>query len=176
MFDRTTGDNIAQEFLRIMGQNSFDSFKKEASEKKEASTEVDAVSFLVAPNETAEASSALDSEISNLEQYADDDCNHSEDKCPCEESDVSYLIDHKAQELLEGLGKIAASLRGKDEGFAADMVEATAISIKNDLVKEASKKLFVIDSLEKMASDLDNSGDVLASDMVTVTIDKIKKS
>ena len=75
--------------------------------------------------------------------------------------------------LMAGLGKIASDLRGKGEAFAADMVEATAISISKDLSKEAAEKSHVINNLNKIASDFDNSGDSFAGDMVRVTIKNI---
>ena len=53
------------------------------------------------------------------------------------------------------------------------MVEATAISIGEDLRKEASKKTFVIEGLKKIARSLDSSGDVFAGDVVRTTIRNI---
>ena len=74
---------------------------------------------------------------------------------------------------MAGLGKIASDLRKKGENFAADMVEATALSISKDLSKEANEKKNVVDNLSKIASDFDNSGDTFAGDMVRVTIQNI---
>ena len=74
---------------------------------------------------------------------------------------------------MAGLGKIASDLRLKGESFAADMVEATAISISKDLSKEAEEKAVVIRGLKKIASDFDASGDTFAGDMVRVTIKNI---
>jgi hypothetical protein len=64
----------------------------------------------------------------------------------------------------------------KGHGFAADIVQATAVSIQDDFVKEASKKLSVTRELRKMAKELSESGNQMASDMVMVTIGKIKKN
>jgi hypothetical protein len=77
--------------------------------------------------------------------------------------------------LMTGLGRIEASLRNKGEGFAADLVRATASSIKEDIVKEASQRNFVVKNLVKMASDLDRRGDREAARMVKSTIMKINR-
>ena len=101
--------------------------------------------------------------------------DHSEDNAD-DKTELDEAIDACAGEenvLIKGLGKIAADLRDKDEHFAADMVEATAISIGEDLRKEASKKTFVIEGLEKIARSLDRSGDVFAGDVVRTTIRNI---
>jgi hypothetical protein len=78
--------------------------------------------------------------------------------------------------LMSGLGKIASDLRGKGEAFAADMVEATALSISKDLSKEAEGKSQVIENLNKIAKEFDNNGDAFAGDMVRVTIENIIRS
>lgn len=90
--------------------------------------------------------------------------------------DMSYLMDSRANHILEGLGKVAGSLRAKNENFAADLVEATAMGIRNDFVKEAQKKAKVINALTKMASDFYKQDKELAGDLVTVTINKIKNN
>lgn len=77
--------------------------------------------------------------------------------------------------LMTGLGKIEASLRRKGEDFAADLVRTTAISIKEDIVKEASKKDYVVKNLVKMASDLERKGERKASSLVRSTIMKINR-
>ena len=92
------------------------------------------------------------------------------------DEDQSYLVDAKAKFILEGLGKVAKSLNDKNEKFAADLVEATAIGIRNDYLKKASRKMSVVNSLEKMASNFYEKGNELAGDMVTVTVNKIKKN
>lgn len=75
--------------------------------------------------------------------------------------------------VLDGLAKIAGSLRSRGEAFAADVVLTTAVSIRKDLVKEASKRKDIVSGLKKIASDLYSTGDQLAGDMVQVTINKI---
>lgn len=176
MFDRKAGNDIALEFFRIMGE---DTFKKEASDLQEKEASDNPESYLIAPEEGADGAeqvnSALESKIAEVDSYAED-AENAQEAGSDDAKDVSYLLDSSAQELLEGLGKIASNLRDKNEGLAADMVEVTANNIQEDLLKKASEKLFVLDSLTKMASDLDNEGDVLAADMVKVTIEKIKNS
>lgn len=102
-------------------------------------------------------SDSLDSEISDFDHYADDE----------------DALDDKHAHILSGLSKIASSLRSKNEGFAADVVEATALSITNDFKKEASRNKFVKSELRKIASDLRVKGDSFASDLVLATINKI---
>jgi len=75
--------------------------------------------------------------------------------------------------VLVGLSKIATSLREKGEGFAADVVESTALSIKGDLNKESSRRALVILGLEKLAGEFYSNQDFLEGDMVQVTINKI---
>lgn len=90
-----------------------------------------------------------------------------------------YGMDHmpkEAETIMRGLGKIAGSLKSKGEIFAADVVEATAISIKNDFVKEAKQKTAVIDELEKMAKRLERKGNKKAAIQVIKTASKIIKS
>ena len=77
--------------------------------------------------------------------------------------------------LMQGLGKIEASLRRKGEGFAADLVRTTALSIQEDIVKEASQKTYVLRNLIKMASDLDRKGERNAASLVKSTIAKINR-
>lgn len=89
--------------------------------------------------------------------------------------DTDYLIDSKAKFILHELGKISADLRTKN-AFAADLVDATVIDIKNDLLKEAAKKLKVVNELTKMASSAYKSGDIMTGDVITVSINNIKKS
>jgi hypothetical protein len=87
------------------------------------------------------------------------------------------MLEAKASDvrLMQGLGKIEASLRRKGEGFAADLVRTTALSIQEDIVKEASQKNFVLKNLVKMASDLDRKGEREAAKMVKSTIMKINR-
>jgi hypothetical protein len=94
-----------------------------------------------------------------------------------------FAMDKESVELMKGLGKIAGSLRRKGEDFAADVVEATALSISGDLRKEAalkskvsSEKEEILNELEKMASRLSEKGNKKAAVEVIKTASKIAKS
>ena len=78
--------------------------------------------------------------------------------------------------VLAGLSKIADGLRNKGESFAADVVEATALSIHGDIKKSASSNSYITSELRKVATDLYLLDDQLSGDMVNITIDKIKNS
>lgn len=85
--------------------------------------------------------------------------------------------DHKKMaSLMSGLGKIAGSLRKKGENFAADVVEATAISIDNDFKKTASSNTDnrTLSELKKISEELRSSNNSFAADLVDSTIKKIK--
>ena len=92
-----------------------------------------------------------------------------------DKSDDSLMASASDRHLMQGLGKIEASLRRKGEGFAADLVRTTALSIQEDIVKEASQKTFVLKNLVKMAADLDRKGERKAASMVKATIVKINR-
>ena len=89
---------------------------------------------------------------------------------------LDYAMDHTAQNIMKGLGKIAGSLKRKGEVFAADVVEATALSIRNDIVKEAKSKSNILNQLEKMASRLQKKGNHKAAKEVIKTASKIARS
>ena len=80
--------------------------------------------------------------------------------------------DPKMASLMSGLGKIAASLRNEGEDFAADVVEATAISISKEASQKQNGVAAVIGELNKVASDL-RKRDRFAADLVDATINKI---
>jgi hypothetical protein len=113
----------------------------------------------------ADDAGGLEGQISDMVDYAEDQDS------PKVASDL--LKDPAGQYIMSGLGKIAASLRSKGEGFAADVVEVTAFGIREDLVKEANKRKDLVFALNKMAADFNNSGDNFAADMVLATIIKI---
>lgn len=114
------------------------------------------------------AEKEMDQKIQGLDSWAkDSDLSFAQD-------DNEFLMDRRATEVLMGLGKIAGGLRLKGEVFASDMVEATANSIRADLIKEAKNKLETVNLLTKIASDIEKSGDKFTADMVTATIYKIK--
>lgn len=176
-------ESIAQDFLKILSER-----------KKEAAKTAQELSFGEAVDSEPEEDIAMepseevvedlgvvdpadflttidDGSDEHIENALDDKISIMENK-----ADESELYDSTAAFVLNGLGKIAASLSGKGNKFAADVVEATANGIKEDLIKEAQKKVNVITELNKIAKELDNSGNKLASDIVQVTIEKIKKA
>ena len=182
---RGNGDNIAQEFFNILGNGQ--SLKKVAEVQedhvKEEDNAEDSVNYaedptgddltdeelrgLLVDGDSAESevdyNIDLQDQIDQMVDYAEDG-NH----------EKSASKDPSGQYIMHGLGKIAAGLRNKGEGFAADVVEATAFSIRGDLVKEADRKGNIVSSLEKLASEFANSGDSFAADMVKATIIKIQ--
>lgn len=196
-------DIIMQNFYKTM--QSKDSMKKTAGELDSPESSASAINpedFLLEEEERHLSSSdQLGEAIDSLDEKLADDfcsaCNMAVDECICNKAedieepadqddcgdaampmmadDLSYLIDSHATEVLHGLGKIATDLRNKGKGFAADVVEATAFSIRDDLVKEASEKLHVVSSLEKIASDLkkEDPGD-FSIDLIQASINRIK--
>lgn len=179
------GDDLAKEFYKLM------TLKKVASEEMDSSASAEDPSenlahdlenhveepvvsperFLNSLSDSPGLEDTLDGDIEKLDALAaDDDCGD----VPMFSDDTSYLMDHRATQILSGLGKIAGSLKMKGESFAADIVEATALSIKNEMVKEASRKIETLALLSKVASDISDKGDNFTADVVRATIQKIK--
>jgi len=121
--------------------------------------------------------SYLDDQISDMSEVADQENPlMRENEGPgLGDSSEDLMVNSGDKRLMHGLGKIEASLRRKGEGFAADLVRTTALSIQEDIVKEASQRNFVLKNLVKMASDLDRKGEREASKMVKSTIMKINR-
>ena len=149
------GDNIAREFLRLTQKAA--TIEKKASSETDV-TDEDIANLVIDSSENPEnhdaTSAAIDNEISDMENYADD-----------AQTESNYV--------LAGLSDIADGLRKKGENFAADVVEATAKSIMGDIAEEESKASRVVNALSKMAADLSSSGDQFAADMVLSTVNKI---
>lgn len=149
------GDNIAREFLRLTQKAV--AIEKKASSESDI-TDEDIASLVIDNSEGAAnhdaTSAAIDNEISDMENYVDD-----------AQTESNYV--------LAGLSDIADGLRKKGENFAADVVEATAKSIREDVAAEESKTSNVVDALSKMAADLSSCGDQFAADMVLATVNKI---
>lgn len=181
------GDTLAKEFYKLM------ELKKLASEGESENSAldpqnhvedevVDPAQFLQTLEKAPDIAEDLDEKINNLDSYSDDDASmadamdHDHQNQAMYSDDTDYLLDHRASEVLNGLGKIAGSLKARGEVFAADMVEATASSIQDDLIKEASQKLETINVLTKIASDISEKGDRFTADIVEATIFKIKNS
>jgi len=188
---RTNGDAIAHEFQKLMN-------KKPALNKKASSSgePVDSVSggdttvLLEKTNSISDEISDADFEglvngpsdpnddtlIDKLDESLEGLSDESEMTGPVKMArKTESFISPRGIKVMHGLGKIAASLRSKGENFAADVVEATAMSISGDLKKEASEKKSVINHLNKVASKLDRNGDKFAGDLVRTTIDNIIK-
>lgn len=154
-----SGDESLMNLLKEM-QSSMSS---EEEEEEEETEEDSAESFLQDEEDDDKEEVGLvggiDEEISDLDSMAKD----------------HEMMDAKAAEIFSGLGKIAGSLRRKGEFFMSDTVEATALLIKKDLIKEASQKLSTINTLKKVASSISRKGDQFTVDVVLATIEKIKK-
>ena len=197
---KTNGDAIAHEFHKIMGSKS--SLNKTASLNKKSEdmslskgdttvaldekgdksvSDSDLADLVSGPDESNDDAviSQINESLDNLDDSGlSDDVEDEEDdslKSPVKSAKQNLFVSPKGVKVMHGLGKIAASLRSKGEGFAADVVEATALSISDDLKKEAAEKKSVISHLEKVASKLDKSGDKFAGDLVRTTIDNIIK-
>lgn len=184
------GDDLAKEFFKIM------EIKKSAShgDAEVDSDNPDPASFLVPPGPEATPldqellghldglrNMASDAEDQPKDDY-DDECGdmYSDDGLPDVTDETSMLMDnmmnHRAASILAGLGKIAGSLRVRGENFASDVVEATALSIKDDIVKVAAEKSEKIALLNKIAKQVSDKGDSFSSDLVKASILKIKNS
>ncbi len=198
--NKFAANELARNFQKEIEKRN--AFKKKANAEV---SDVKPEDFLVsseAPHDIH--SEELNKNIDQISSYAKDvpcekcneihdskSCNYAKDDVPCEKchevhegeckteskaEDMSYLVDKKAEYVLFNLGKIANQLRKKNKGFAADMVEATALEIKEKTVKTAAQKLQVISGLTKMANDSYKKGDTLTGDVISVTIENIKKS
>ena len=122
--------------------------------------------------------SYVDDEIETMRDHSEDNLMRRFDGSQSmSDADNAMDLTAKASDvrLMQGLGKIEASLRRKGEGFAADLVRSTALSIQDDIVKEASQKSYVVKNLVKMASELDRKGEKEAAMMVKSTIMKINR-
>jgi hypothetical protein len=161
------GDSLAQEFVRILGLEPKSKIEKSASlesgvvaETQESmasdfSLEDEIADMIIEPSTggASMASDSIDDEVSELDAY-------------------DHLSDKHAK-IMTGLSKIASGLRAKNESFAADVVEATALSLMSDFKKEASDKAHINNELKKIANELDSKGDDLSADMVRVTLSRI---
>jgi len=130
-------------------------------------------------DESDDDASYVDNEIESMHNMAHDDLTNNlmrqDGSYEMMNDEDGLLAKASDMRLMTGLGRIEASLRNKGEGFAADLVRATASSIKEDIVKEASQRTFVVKNLVKMASDLDRRGNREAARMVKSTIMKINR-
>jgi hypothetical protein len=201
--NRYSGDNIAAEFLRLV-KNSASRGSPETQAHKTASLEDSSDNILnasagdfILQNDLSEDSknvSDLESKVEDFKgdesEILDGESNLSNDVVAnaisgngnivknkiIAEKRLSITANKKTLNILKGLGKIAKSLRGKHEEFAADVVESTALSIRRDAMANDHKKAVVASELQKISNDLANENKFFASDLVSTTIDKILKS
>jgi len=201
--NRYSGDNIAAEFLRLV-KNSAPQESTEAQTHKTASLEDSGDNILnasagdfILQNDLSEESKNVSDLESKVEDFKGDEgeildseaglsndvfANAAKGKGDVVKNKIiaekrfSITANKKTLNILKGLGKIAKSLRGKHEEFAADVVESTALSIRRDAMADARKKAVVASELQKISRDLANENKFFASDLVSTTIDKILKS
>ena len=184
--NKFAGDEIAKAFYNQM--------KKTASVEKKAFSPED---MLMADDGQADKGleSALTDKIADLENSVEDKEDYVKDSsCVCDEKSEScdecpkckeggcpsdddssddamdYYVNREAAHVISELGKMAGRLRRDNKSFAADMVEATAMSIRDDIVKEATQRSLVTSGLKRMAKDMHDSGDKFASDLILATI------
>lgn len=176
-----SGDFLASEFMKRLSEAS-ELRKKASAEYSEndahCSSEADTPSASDA-DDKEQANDSSDSEISDevLENMlADSDVENDTYDAAYDDMVDDFKITAEQEAVMRGLGKIAGSLRRKNELFAADVVETTALNIRNDFYKKANKKQTVIAGLNKIASSLSEKGEDFAADVVKATINKISKS
>lgn len=180
------GDELAKEFYKLItlkkvasengGEEKIENLAADLRNHTEEMT-IDPAEFLNSLDEEPEVSEGLDARVEELDSWVKDQVKPENDcgDVSMNSEDMSYLLDRRASIVLNGLGKIAGSLKRRGENFAADLVEATALNIKKDMIKEAAQKLETINVLSKIASDISKEGDQFTADIVHATIDKIKK-
>lgn len=163
-------DDDSSEMMKHIGDN--------ADDNEEDDAEDDLKSFLMKGDDDSadDDASYVDDEIRSMQSHSVEDALMREHATKEQSGQEDGMIASASdRHLMSGLGKIEASLRRKGEGFAADLVRTTALSIQDDIVKEASQKTFVIRNLVKMASDLDRRGQRKAASVVKMTIEKINR-
>lgn len=182
MLRKEAGDEIAKIFKDLMRKNaagcgSYDAVDVEVSEAKDHhmkdhhaydADDDEAINMMLDNMMDDEEVSAAEDLIGNVKDKMGENFMH----------DHGHDHDHKKMaSLMSGLGKIAGSLRRKGEDFAADVVEATAISIDNDFRKTASRSRGdskTISELQKISRELRQSKNSFAADLVDSTIKKIR--
>ena len=169
---------LAREFSRLLGPAA----KSEEIEKTAAScgSHVDDHDNAGDHNEKSDESddqdSSLDDQIADMLVEVDTNpTSLAEDSL---DDDIksfssSNSFTEKQTAILDGLTKISNSLRGKSEGFAADVVDATMISLVDDFKKEANEKNSINSELSKIASELSAGNNNFASDLVLATLKRI---
>ena len=160
MFRKQSSDEIADIFNNLMKKNIKKTASKAESDCSMSHDEGGSLSNL-----------AADMMINESE---DEVRHHSMDEISEAKDRMHLAHDPKMASLMSGLGKIAASLRGEGEDFAADVVEATAISISKEASQKHNKTASVVSELSKIASEL-RPKDRFAADLVEATMSKIAR-
>ena len=187
--NKYTGDNIALEFAKLMKKAThseedvvaIDNVTDNESEAADGMG-VNAADFLVKNQEKSPDTSAtqrVENSIKDLNSSAGASLGRPVKRnvknTNTNNGKVTSYASEKDRFIMNGLGKIAGSLRRKGDAFAADLVETTAISVSKDLRDAYAKKASVVSELNKIAKELDAEGGEFASDLVKVTINKILK-
>jgi hypothetical protein len=189
MIQKFAGNSIADEMFRLLKKASYEKYPEVNEVDNDPAAMMEGMSddadyaednlkdYLTMNNDDADDDvSYVDNEIDTMQSHSAQDYlmrGHATEEQ--EKQKDNMIASASDRHLMSGLGKIEASLRRKGEGFAADLVRTTALSIQGDIVKEASKKTFVIKNLVKMASDLDRRGQRKAASVVKMTIEKINR-
>ena len=189
---RNSGDTIAGEFSRLV--SDLQALKKQAGDYTMDGQESGAAGGEIFPGDDAfdhHDSAADETMDAAADETIDAAADETRDAADFLVDQVDFGADQAAEAIdgaigsmdsiasssgmyiMNGLGKIAAGLRVKGEGFAADMVEATALSIGDDLNKEANEKSGIIAGLRALATEFDAEKDTFAGDMVRATISNI---
>jgi hypothetical protein len=171
--NKYSGDGIAAEFARLM-RASGPNIEKTAEVNTEGATtpeeiSVDASDFLVSRVEDEPNSGAaqkIENSIVDIKSDAPIDS-------AAATASTKRSGSRRGRVVMAGLGRIAGSLRAKGSGFAADMVDATALSVARGLESDRKRRASVASELGKIASELNKEGNSFASDLVKVTVNKI---
>ena len=172
---KPTGDNIAQEFFKLLNKKANLEDPSMTDEQRDA---VAAARELQDRVQSEDPAHDFESMVSLVEDDSASDSSTAHQAIEAaeqllNEADDSMVSSASDNTIISGLNKIATNLRAKGENFAADVVEATAISINDDAKKEAANRLDVISGLQKIANDFYKDNERLAGDMVSATINKI---
>ena len=185
MLRKESGDEIAKIFNRLMKKNSIEKTAGESGSPCSSDQAVESnVEDGAVPSDQEGSdlmSKAADMLIDDAKNLVSDEASSNAEAQINAAKDVvtDYFVDKKSANIMKGLGKIAASLRSKGELFAADVVEATAISINEDIknerlgsVKSNVKTARCVNELRKISSEI-RLKDSFAADLVDATINKI---
>ena len=171
MFRKYAGDDIAATFQKLLNSK----LEKKASYADDKMHDMSEDKMENMAEDSMEDCADCGDMASMAEDILSTQVSEIDDSLLKDEMD---MLDDQTKEakIMRGLGKIAASLKSKGENFAADVVEATALSIRKDFKKEAAKKNMVQRELQKLARNMRISGKSFGADLVESSIKKIKNS